>query len=174
MPSATFPFRPWVRSTCRKAMVWGMGVILVLAVVVGYFQSTEGQVWAWSRAFGVLLAYSALFWASLLKIYWTAGRPAVVLTGEALAYQPLHLFRPRRVPYERVLAANPRPATESFRLVVAEPRRLRELFLNLAVVQGKHAFLEQLGEQLEASGLERLPGQEHAWRRPGWEEPPRS
>ena len=70
-----FPFRPWVRSTSSRAMIWGVGVVVAVGAVAWWLERGETQ--AWGRAFGVLLAYSLLFWASLLKIWWTAGRPAV-------------------------------------------------------------------------------------------------
>lgn len=165
----TFPFRPWVRSTSRRALVWGIAVVVVIGAASLFLQSGDRDDWA--RAFGVLLAYSLLFWVSLIKIWWTAGQPAVALDGESFSYQPLHTFKPRRVPFEQVLAANPRPGTEALRFVVEKNGTARELFLNLAVVKGQHRFLELLEERLEAAGLERVPGREHAWRRPGWDDP---
>lgn len=167
MSSVSFPFRPWVRNTSRRALLWGVAVVVVL----GGLALAAGAREAWARAFGVLLAYSLLFWASLIKIWWTAGRPAVALDDEAVSYQPLHTFRPRRVPFARVLACNPRPGTEALRFAVEKNGVARELFLNLAVVKGQHRFLERLGERLEAAGLERVPGRENSWRRPDWEEP---
>jgi hypothetical protein len=170
MSAEAFPFRPWVRSTTRRAMVWGVGAVLALGVAVFVLRAEERE--AWGRAFGVLLAYSLLFWGSLAKIWWTAGRPAVLIDGEGLAYQPLHTFRPRRIPFASVLACAPRPGTEALRLVVELGGVGRELFLNLAVVRGQHRFLELLGEGLEAAGLERVPGRESTWRRPGWSDTP--
>jgi hypothetical protein len=167
--SVTFPFRPWVRSTSRRALLWGVAVVVVIGGAV--LALGAGERAAWGRAFGVLLAYSLLFWATLIKIWWTAGRAAVLLEDEAFSYQPLHTFRPRRVPFSRILACNPRPGTEALRFVVEKNGVARELFLNLAVVKGQHRFLELLGERLEAAGLERIAGRENAWRRPDWEEP---
>ena len=77
MTSEAFPFRPWVRSTSRRAMLWGVGVVAGIGAASWWLYGGESR--AWGRAFGVLLAYSLLFWASLLKIWWTAGRPAVLL-----------------------------------------------------------------------------------------------
>lgn len=168
MEPLSFPFRPWVRSTSRRALLWGIAVVAVIGVAALFLQSGERDDWA--RAFGVLLAYSLLFWASLIKIWWTGGRPAVLLDDESFSYQPLHTFKPRRVPFERVLAVNPRPGTEALRFVVEKKGVARELFLNLAVVKGQHRFLDLLEGRLEAAGLERIPGREHAWRRPGWVE----
>ena len=70
-----FAFRPWVRRSCRKAMLWGVGVVAVLGGVAWYFK-TPGSA-PLGRAFGVLLFYGVLFWLTLLKIWWTAGKPAV-------------------------------------------------------------------------------------------------
>jgi hypothetical protein len=95
----------------------------------------------------------------------------VTLDDEAFAYQPLHTFRPRRVPFARVLSCAPRPGTEALRFVVERNGVARELFLNLAVVKGQHRFLDLLGEKLEAAGLVKAAGQERVWRRPEWEEP---
>jgi hypothetical protein len=164
--AVAFPFRPWVRSTSRRAMIWGVGVVAVVGAVAWWLERGETQ--AWGRAFGVLLAYSFLFWASLLKIWWTAGRPAVAVDGEAFYYQPLHTFRPHRVPFAKVLACNPRPGTEALRFVVEKGGTARELFLNLAVVKGQHRFLDLLAERLEAAGLEKVPGRDHTWHRPEW------
>ena len=109
-PPAAFPFRPWVRSTCRSAMLWGMGVILLLGGVAWWLRDpSEGF---FGKAFTVLLGYTVLFWASLLKIWWTAGKPAIVIDAESLAYQPLQYFRPR-LRFDRVIACGPRPGTES-------------------------------------------------------------
>jgi hypothetical protein len=149
----SFGFRPWVRSTCRNAMTWGMGVLALLAGIAWLLRDpSEGVV---GKAFAVLLGYAVLFWASLLKIWWTAGKTAIEIDGKALAYRPLQYFSRRRVPFDRVLACGPRPGTESFRIVVDEQGRERELFLNLAVVRDKHRLLEVLGERLAAAGLRR-------------------
>ena len=160
-PLVVFPFRPWVRSTCRKAMLWGMGVIVLLAGVAWVLRDPSEGVFG--KAFAVLLGYTLLFWASLLKIWWTAGKPAISIDTETLAYQPLQYFSPRRIRFDRVVACGPRPGTESYRFVVEEEDRERELFLNLAVVRDKHLLLEALGERLEHAGLAR--------RGEGWERP---
>ena len=104
-PPATsrYPFRPWVRSTCRRAMIWGVGVVALLGLVAWLFR-TPGSA-PLGRAFGVLAGYGLLFWLTLLKVWWTAGLPAVEVDGEAIAYQPLHTFRLRRVPWDRILAS---------------------------------------------------------------------
>jgi hypothetical protein len=163
-----YAFRPWVRSTCVKAMLWGLGAVALFGVVAWSMREPGSA--PVSRAFGVLAFYSVLFLASLAKIWWTAGRPAVVLDRTGLAYQPLHLFRPRRIPWPRVLAAAPKPGTRSYRLAFEKrPGRGRELFLNLAVVADSHALVAELGERLEAAGLE-PDGSPEAWRRPGWDE----
>jgi hypothetical protein len=146
-------------------MVWGIAVVALLGLAVWWLWEPGGGGAPLARAFGVLAAYGLLFWATLLKVWWTAGRPAVVVGEEALAYQPLHTFRPRRLPYSRLLAVSPRAGTQSLRLVVAERRGPRELFLNLAVVDGRHRFLDQLGERLRAAGLGEAPGG-NAWERP--------
>lgn len=168
--ASRYPFRPWVRSTCRRAMIWGVGVVALLGLVA-WLLRTPGSA-PLGRAFGVLAGYGLLFWLTLLKVWWTAGLPAVVVDGEAVAYQPLHTFRPRRVGWERILASAPRAGTHSLRLVVRKGHdSARELFLNLAVIRGQHRLLEQLDERLAAAGLVPVPGREHAWRRPGWVEP---
>lgn len=150
-PPVAFEFRPWVRSTCRRAMLWGLGVLAVLVGVVWLLRDPSEGVFG--KAFTVLLGYGVLFWASLLKIWWTAGRPAVLVEDRGLAYQPLHAFRPRRVAFDRVLFCGPRPGSQSLRLVVEKGQRGRELFLNLAVVRSGHELLDVLGERLEAAGL---------------------
>jgi len=165
----TFPFRPWVRGTSRRALVWGVAVVAVIGSLVFWLEGGDRDTWA--RAFGVLLAYSLLFWLSLIKIWWTAGRPAVLLDDESFAFQPLHTFRPKRIPFAQVLACNPRPGTEALRFVIAKRGSARELFLNLAVVKGQHRFLELLGEKLEAHGLTKIEGKANAWRRPEWSDP---
>lgn len=163
-----FPFHPWVRRACRRALVWGLAVLVLLALAVGWMQGSSG--WAWGRAFGVLLAYSLVFWLTLLKIWWTARGVAVWLDDDALAYQPLYAVRPRRVLYQAILAASPRPGTHSLGLVVARRGVARELFLNLAVILGRRPFLQALGSRLEAAGLEPVAGSRDTWARPGWEE----
>ena len=168
-PASTYPFRPWVRFTCRRAMIWGVGVVALLGLVAWLFR-TPGSA-PLGRAFGVLAGYGLLFWLTLLKVWWTAGLPAVEADERGLAYQPLHTFRPRRLSWDRVLACAPRTGTQSLRLVVTKPRGgARELFLNLAVIRGQHRLLDQLDELLAGNGLLAIPGREHAWRRPEWVE----
>lgn len=162
MSSESFPFRPWVRSTCRKAMIWGIGVLAVFGGVAFALRDPDEGFIGW--AFAVLSAYGLLFWATLLKIWWTAGSPAMVVDEQGLAWQPLHTFRPKRIPWSKILAAGPRPGTDSLRVVIEGLRRDKELFLNLAVVQGQHRFRERLDEQLEREGLTRAG---EGWRRPG-------
>lgn len=134
-------------------MLWGFGALLMLGGVAWTFRSPDDGAFGW--AFGVLAGYGLLFWASLLKIWWTAGKPAVLVGREALAYQPLHTFRPKRIAFDKILAMGPRPGTESLRIVIEGLRRDRELFLNLAVVQGHHLLLETLEERLQEDGMVR-------------------
>jgi hypothetical protein len=165
-----FAFRPWVRRSCWKAMLWGVGVVAVLGGVAWTFKTPDSA--PLGRAFGVLLFYGMLFWLTLLKIWWTAGRPAVLVGRNFLAYQPLHAFRMRRIPYARMLSCAPRKETESLRIVHEKrPGQGREFFLNLAVVDGRHAFLDLLGERLADAGLQPTPNEPHSWNRPGWQEP---
>jgi hypothetical protein len=164
---AVFGFRPWVRRSCRRALVWGLAILAGLGLAVWSLESPTG--WAWDRAVGALLGYSLLFWASLAKIWWTAGKAAVVVGPEALLYQPLWAFRPRRLPYNRILAAAPRPGTSSLRLVVERRGAVRELFLNLAVVEGGGDLLARLGERLAAAGLVPAGAARATWARPGWD-----
>ena len=150
-------------------MIWGVGVVALLGIVA-WLLRTPGSA-PLGRAFGVLAGYGLLFWLTLLKVWWTAGLSAVEVDDAGLAYQPLHTFRPRRIPWDRVLASGRRAGTHSLRLVVRKPRGgARELFLNLAVIRGQHRLLDELDEQLGAHGLLAIPGQEHAWRRPEWVE----
>ena len=145
-------------------MLWGVGVLAVLGGVAWWLRSPDEGVFGW--AFTVLAGYGSLFWATLLKIWWTAGRPAVEIGADYVAYQPLHTFRPRRIALARVLACAPRPGTESLRFVVEGLRRDRELFLNLAVVRRKHELMEALAERLEAAGLQAMAAGEAGWERP--------
>jgi hypothetical protein len=162
----SFGFRPWVRSTCRRAMTWGMGVLGLLAGVAWVLRDPSEGVFG--KAFAVLLGYALLFWASLLKIWRTAGGSAIEIDRDSLAYRPLQSFAPRRLRFADVLACGPRPGTESWRFLIVDSRRgrsrERELFLNLAVVRDKHRLLEVLGERLAAHGLH---GQGEGWSRPG-------
>jgi hypothetical protein len=140
-----------------------MGVLAALAAVAWLLRDPSEGVFG--KAFAVLTGYALLFWASLWKIWWTAGKPAIEIDDEALYYRPLQYFAPRRVRFDRVVACGPRPGTESLRLVVDERGRERELFLNLAVVRDKHRLLELLGERLERAGLRRSG--EETWTRQG-------
>jgi hypothetical protein len=164
--TVAFAFRPWVRSTSRKAMLWGLALVVAVAAVLVLLEGGERRTWV--RAFGVLLGYSVLFWLTLAKIWWTAGRTAVAVGPGAVLYQPLHTWTLRRIELALVLAVDPRPGTEALRFVVARRGVARELFLNLAVVQGRNELLELLGERLVASGLAAVPGRTHSWRRPEW------
>jgi len=107
----------------------------------------------------------------LIKIWMTAGRPAVTVDDESLAYQPLHLFRPKRIHWRSVLAGSPKTGTRSYRLAFEKrPGTAKEFFLNLAVVSGSHDLLEEIGKHLETAGLERVEGERDSWRRADWEE----
>ena len=168
--SHTFPFRPWIRRSCRKAMLWGVGVVALLGAVAWLFR-TPGAA-PLGRAFGVLVFYGLLFCLTLLKVWWTGGRAAVVLDGEGLAYQPLHTFSPCAISYRSVLFCAPRPGTQSMRLVhESKPGHGRDFFLNLAVIQGRNEFLDLLGEKLESAGLVPVEGGRHSWLRPGYDPP---
>ncbi|MEE2775802.1 MAG: hypothetical protein VYE73_03450 [Acidobacteriota bacterium] len=166
--TANYPFRPWVRRVCTTAMVWGIGVLVVLSAVVWVLRDpNEGYV---GKAFTVLAGYAVLFLASLLKIWWTAGRPAVILDAEGIGHQPLHTFSPKRIEYAQILACGPREGTESQRFVFERRGgRAKEFFLNLAVVKGKHQLLAHLGEKLVADGLE---ADGNGWKRPAYSEAP--
>lgn len=171
MEAAAFAFRPWVRRTSSKAMLWGLVLVAVVAGVVWLLE--RGERGPWVRAFGVLFGYSVLFWLTLAKIWWTAGLPAVAVASDAVYYQPLHGWKPRRIELSAVLAVEPRPGTEALRLVVHRRGRARELFLNLAVVKGRNELIELLGRRLVEAGLVAVPGRLHSWRRPEWAEPAR-
>lgn len=165
----SFSFRSWVRDTCRKATLWGVGIVALLGGVTWLFRDPQSE--PLSRAFGALVLYGLLFLISLGKIWWTAGGAAVVLERDSLAYQPLHTFRPRRIPLASVLACAPKTETQSLRFVYeASPGRGREFFLNLGVIEGRTGFLSELGTRLEAHGLVAEPGERWSWRRPGWSE----
>lgn len=168
MDRVEFSFRPWVRSTCRKAMVWGVGVVMVLGLVTWWLRA-PGSAPA-GRAFGVLAFYGVLFWLTLLKIWWTAGKSAVVVERDWLGYQPLHTFSLKKIAYDKTFFCGPRQATESLRLIhERKPNRAQEFFLNLAVLDGRHEFLDLLGERLQSSGLEAVAGERNTWRRPGFD-----
>lgn len=162
-----YAFHPWVRSTCRKALVWGIGVVAILAGIT-YVLKQPGSVPA-ARAFGVLMLYSALFWVTLAKVWWTAGSSAIMLEEDSLAYRPLHTFAPRRIALDSVLACGPRPGTQALRLVhLGKKGEEREFYLNLALIKGRHDFLDALGAALERRGLRRVAGESESWRHPEW------
>lgn len=166
-PPKSYPFLPWVRRTCWRAMTWGIGALILLAALTWLFR-TPGTA-PLGRAFGALAFYSIVFWATLAKIWWTAGRPAVVVEGEGVAYQPLLGFALKRIPYERILAVGPKPGTRSLRIVHRSKKEVaREFFLNLAVIKGRNDFLATLGRELETAGLAPVPGQRNRWRRLDW------
>lgn len=168
MDGVRFGFRPWVRRTCARALAWGMGVILLLGGAAWMLRGPSSQ--PASRAFGVLALYGLLFAATLAKIWWTAGTDSVALEGEVLAYRPLHLFRPRRLDLGRVLGCAPKEGTHSLRFVfLGRHDEEREFYLNLAVVDGRHDFVERLGQRLADLGLVPMGRRDDAWRRPGWE-----
>ena len=168
MERVEFPFRPWVRNTCRKAMIWGVGVVALLGLVTWWLKSPDTA--PAGRAFGVLVFYGTLFWLTLLKIWWTAGKAAVVLEEDWLGYQPLHTFTLKRIPFDKIFFCGPRQETESLRIIhLRRPGRAQEFFLNLAVIDGRHQFLDLLGARLEAAGLEPEEGVRHTWRRPGFD-----
>ncbi len=165
MELRVFPFRPWVRTTCRRAFVGGMGAIAALAALA--WLAADPTSLALGRALQILAGYALLFCATLAKIWWTARSPAVLLDRDTLAYQPLHRFARRRIALQDVVWCGIKPGTESLRLVVRAGDRLRELYLNLGLVKGRNELLDDLGEVLVRRGLapdSRLPS---TWSRPG-------
>lgn len=170
-PAIAFPFRPWVRRSCAKAALGGLLVVGGVAAIAAWV-APQGDI-AWHRAVEVLGGYGLLFVGSLAKIWWTARRPAVVLDGKALSWQPLHLFSLREARFDDLLAIGQRAGTESLRLVVAgrgDGTPARELFLNLGLIDGRNEMLASLGAELRRHGLEPLPAP-NAYRRPGFTDP---
>jgi hypothetical protein len=165
----SFPFRPWVRQTCRRAMLWG-GAGLLLGAAVAWALRDPGTA-TLGRALQILLGYALLFWATLAKILWTARRPAAAVDAAGLLYQPLHAFWPRRLPWGELVASSPKAGSESLRLVVERRGARREVFLNLGLVERRHEFLEALAAGLLAAGLEPVPGERDAFRRRGYADP---
>lgn len=167
---SSFPFRTWVRSTCRKAVFWGIGALAILGGVTWLLRAPGSN--PLGRAFGVLALYALLFLATLVKIWWTAAKmPAVTLDREALAYQPLYTFRPRSIALAEIVSCAMRAGTQSLRFVRREPSgRLREFFLNLAVIERRNEFLFLLGQRLEELGLEPAERPTRRWVKPDYEE----
>lgn len=148
-------------------MLWGVGVLMLLAGIAWLLKGPGSA--PLGRAFGVLIFYCLLFWLTLLKVWWTAGKPAVEIDEVGLHYRPLHRFGLRTIQFQAILFCGPRPGTQSLRLIhEARNNRAREFFLNLAVIDGRHQLLDVLGARLESVGLERLPGRVTSWKRPGW------
>ena len=148
-------------------MVWGVGVLALLGLVTWWLREPGSA--PMGRAFGALIFYGVLFWLTLFKIWWTAGKAAVVVEQDWLGYQPLHIFSLKRIPFAKTFFCGPREGTDSLRLVhERKPNRAQEFFLNLAVVDGRHEFLDVLGKRLEDAGLEPVVGERHTWQRPGW------
>jgi hypothetical protein len=169
-PVIAFPFRPWVRRACVRAALGGLLAVAAVAAL-GVAVAPRGDI-AWHRAIQVLAGYGLLFLLTLAKIWWTARRPAVVLDGEALRWQPLHLFSPREARFADLLAVGQRAGTESLRLVAGrgDEAAARELFLNLGLVDRRNEMLAALGERLRSQGLVAL-GPPHAYRRPDFVDP---
>jgi len=148
-------------------MGWG-GAALALCAALAWALRDPGTATV-SRALQVLAGYALLFWATLAKILWTARRPAAIVDAAGLLYQPLHAFRPRRFAWREIVACSPQPGTESLRLVVERRGALREVFLNLGLIERRHEFLAALGAALKAAGLEPVPGERgDAFCRPGF------
>ena len=163
----TYPFRPWVRNSCRRAMIWGVGVVALLGVVTWWLKAPGPA--PLGRAFGVLAFYALIFWLTLFKVWWTAGKPAVIVGDEGLGYRPLHLFGTKTIFYRDIQFCGPRTQTESLRIVhEVKPGEAKEFFLNLAVIDGRHAFLDTLGDKLQGAGLFPIPNLESSWRRLDW------
>lgn len=158
-----------MRRTARRALLWGGGALGVAGVAAWMLRGPETATVA--RALQILAGYALLFLATLAKILWTARGPAAIVAEEALLFQPLHRFRPRRLPWSAILACAPRAGTESLRLVVTRRGAVRELFLNLGLVERRHDFLAALEAALRRAGLEPVPGERSALRRPGFADP---
>ncbi len=161
---ASFQFRSWVRRSCRKAGWWTAVTVALLGAVVVWQGGLSGAPLA--RALGVLAAYGVLFLASLIKIWWTAGGPSAGWNEEGLWFQALHKFRPTRVFWESILAGGKKQGTNSYRLVEQRRGEARERFLNLAVIQSHHRFVDGLESRFADLGFEPSAV---GWARPGWD-----
>lgn len=149
-------------------MIWGIGLLTLLGLATWWLREPGAA--PMGRAFGVLVFYGVVFWLTLFKIWWTAGKSAVIVERGGLAYRPLHTFSLKRISFARTFFCGPREATESLRLIhERKPGRAQEFFLNLAVIDRRHEFLEVLGQRLEDAGLERVLSEPHTWRRSGWD-----
>lgn len=168
-PAERFGFRPWVRRSCRKALFWGLGAAALMALAAWWLRGPYG--WNWARGLSVLVVYCLIFGAGLIKVWRTAAGTAVVLDGEALRFQPLHTFRPVAVPFAKILWAGPKTG-QSLRVVFEKRGAVREIFLNLGLIDGRTRFLAAFGERLREGGLEPLPGAWASYARPGWEDVP--
>ena len=125
--------------------------VLLLLVVIGWQGGVSGAPLA--RALGVLTLYAALFMASLIKIWWTAGRSAAGWDQHGLWFQALHRFRPTRIAWESILAGGTKPDTRAYRLVVIKGDGARERFLNLAVIRNHHDFVAGLEQAFLERGF---------------------
>ena len=161
---AAFSFRPWVRRSCRRAGLWATGTVLLLVVAVVWQGGLSGAPLA--RALGVLAGYGLLFLASLAKIWWTAGGPSAGWDKDGVWFQALHKWRPTRLAWESILAGRKRSETSSYRLVEQRRGEARERFLNLAVIQNHHQFVQGLETELSKLGFEHSA---HGWARRGWD-----
>ncbi len=151
-------------------MFWGIGVLAILGGVTWLLRQPGAS--PLGRAFGVLVFYAVLFLGTLFKIWWTASKvPAVTIGSDTLSYQPLHGFRPKSIPLAEIVSCGMRSGTQSLRFVWAQPSgRLREFFLNLAVIDRRNEFLHRLGERLAVLGLEERTRPTRRWIKPGYEE----
>ena len=153
---SVFEFRPWV----RKA---GLSILLVaglLTAALFFFllaSPTSRHGWASEPAVAV---YLAVLWTGGARIYFGTFRPVAELYDAALLLRPLHVFVPRRIPWDAVEGTEQPIRGDRLIVYYRSLRGRRFVALNLNLVKGRREFQRALEERLGRLGFfEQLAGE---------------
>ncbi|HVT45288.1 MAG TPA: hypothetical protein VMT00_12965 [Thermoanaerobaculia bacterium] len=144
----SFPFRPWVRRA-------GLSILLVAALVTMVMLAAllfPGARYGWvEEPFAWI--YVLVLWVGAVRISAGTLRPVAELRHDSIVIRPLHQFRSTRVAWDRMRGTERTLGGDRLIVYYDTPRGLRFVALNLNLVKGRRAFMDQLDAELEQMGF---------------------
>ncbi len=149
MPLTIFNFRPWVRraglSIVIVASIATLAIVLALARIPDARYGWIGEPFVW--------IYLGTLWLGGLKVYLGTLRPVAEVSDERVTLRPLHQFRKREIPWDRVRGTEQMIGGDRLIVFYETPRGQRFVALNLNLVKGRKDFLTLIEGRLRAMGF---------------------